>query len=87
MLLSTSVEASAPAITATFNQLGSSLQQKPETAYEGALYWNAYNKYIAGGNNDYAFNGGFDASRSSSIYGAGTTIRPISKSTIFLIRY
>lgn len=30
---------------------------------------------------------GFDASRSSSIYGASNTIRPISKKVIFMIRY
>ena len=29
----------------------------------------------------------FNASRSSSIYGASTTIRPVSEQTILLIRY
>ena len=53
--------------------------------------------YISGstGNNNYHTNGGgrssayihFNASRSSSIYGASNTIRPTSKQTTFLIRY
>ena len=47
--------------------------------------------YIMGDGVD-GSNGWFDrmtinASMSSSIYGASNTIRPISKSTIFLIRY
>ena len=29
----------------------------------------------------------FDASRCSPIYGTSSTVRPVSKSTIFLIRY
>lgn len=29
----------------------------------------------------------YEASRSSSIYGSSNTIRPISKETIFMIRY
>lgn len=30
---------------------------------------------------------GFQASRSNSIYGAGSTIRPINRSTRFMIKY
>ena len=79
--------ASAPAITAGFVQLGSSLQSNPASAYSGAMYYRSYHKYLAGGNNDYAFDGGFSASRSSSIYGASDTIRPVSKEVRFMLRY
>ena len=77
--------ASAPAI---IGQLGT---------YENKFFGGTGALYISGstGNNNYHTNGGggssayihFNASRSSSIYGALGTIRPISKQTIFLIRY
>lgn len=78
--------ASAPAITGEFMMGGT------ESTYAygvGAFYASG-----TGGNFSTGHNPGatcphyyFNASRSSSIYGASTTIRPISRRVTFLIHY
>lgn len=68
------VEAGLPNITASFKQLGTSMQSSGNVV-GGALYETERNKYLQGGNADYAIDGGFDASLSNPIYGNSNTVQ------------
>lgn len=74
-----SVAASAPAITGAFTT--DDLGAEPS----GAFY------HVTSTSGDGGTGGGrycgFNASRSSSVYGASGTIRPISKEALMMIRY
>lgn len=61
---------------------------EPNRYAAGALYrdykkW-GHSEYNASAAGDRTY---IDASKSNTIYGAGNTIRPISKQVIFMIRY
>ena len=78
--------ASAPAITGEFMIGGT------ESTYAygvGAFYasgtgGNFSTGHASGATNPHYY---FNASRSSSIYGASSTVRPVSKQTLLMIRY
>lgn len=78
--------ASAPAITGEFMIGGT------ENTYVygvGAFYASGTggkfgNGHSSGATNPHYY---FNASRSSSIYGASSTVRPVSKQTLLMIRY
>lgn len=77
---SISVVASAPAITGYFSNdfatWGGCFYQSGEAASMAASNQGTADSILR-----------LDASRSSSIYGASTTIRPISRKVMFMIRF
>lgn len=79
--------ASAPAITGQAS-FGTWYNDNAASSCKGAFYrdrvsrgYNEHNNSLAG---DLSY---IDASRSSKIYGASTTIRPISRRVRFMIRF
>lgn len=83
-----SVVASAPAITGLFGARAL-VDGMKELSISGSMYRSAPNKTTAQAYQSTTTNAcvGFDASRSSSIYGVSTTIRPVSKEALMMIRY
>lgn len=81
-----SVGASAPAITGSvfINKRDVQVGRGAFTVDDSTHYTRIYSANGTGGASQ-GFN--FNASRSSSIYGASTTIRPISKKVMFMIRF
>lgn len=75
-----SVAASAPAITGTTRGTDDNSGNWTGCFYEAGVTGNCSGSFQG-------TYGGFNASRSSSIYGASNTIRPVSRGTTFLIRY
>lgn len=75
------MEASAPAITGQIGMIG-----RTGGVHNGCFYNVKTGGALANqGEPDNV--DGFDASRSSSIYGASSTIRPISRRATFMIRF
>lgn len=76
------MEAGAPEISGGF-------QSKIRNAYGFA--WGTYlsegQAFWGGVNNDSIFNVGFNASRSSKVYGNSETITPLSHKVIFVLKY
>lgn len=68
-------EAGLPNITATFSQLDTALANA-SGSLSGALYGTSFNDWSRSGSDRQCIDGGFDASRSNSIYGKSTTVQP-----------
>lgn len=80
------MEAGAPAIRGTYDRCP--YEERNYYAPSGALYACGSSMEV-GGVTSFTNNLGFgiDASRSSSIYGASTTITPLSLKTTWFIKY
>lgn len=76
-----SVAASAPAITGEIGMIGRN------GAVHNGCFYNARTGGTLNNQGEPDNVDGFDASRSSSIYGASNTIRPISRRARFMIRF
>ena len=75
------MEASAPAITGQIGVIG-----RTGGVHNGCFY-NVKTGGALSNSGEPDNVDGFDASRSSSIYGASSTIRPISRRARFIIRF
>lgn len=74
-LLGDVTEAGLPNITATFQQLDTALSDA-SGSLSGALYGTSFNSWSRSGSDRQCIDGGFDASRSNSIYGNSDTVQP-----------
>lgn len=75
------MKASAPAITGEIGMIG-----RMGAVHTGCFY-NIRTGGVLANNGEPDNVDGFDASRSSTIYGASNTIRPVSKEVRFMIRF
>lgn len=79
------VEAGLPNITATFSQIATTLSDASDSV-SGALYIDRIENYAASGSARQAIFGGFDASRSNSIYNNSNTVQPQTiKAYIYIV--
>lgn len=75
--LGESVEAGLPNITGTFGiRSGTGLQRENDSYYSGAFYKGNGTGNVPATENGTAYNYGFDASLSSSVYGNANTVQP-----------
>lgn len=81
------MEAGLPNITGSSSPFDTSgfLYDSGDTI--GAFYKGAQKSYITNVGPHLAYNLGFDASLSSSIYGSSNTVTPLSESTLILMKY
>lgn len=88
-----SQSACAPAIQGTFVIVGNGATSKyiSTVGHSGAFYgWgNGYqDAYTTSGNNNQTSHPGFDAARCSSVYSSNNnTLRPLSRTCMYLVRY